>query len=173
MEGIPGVIAVDANALICACEKDGDRREKVMHLVSMVDKAKGRVIIPTPAVAEFLVNADTAGIEVLETLQKRSAVYVASFDLAAAYENSLIDAAAIGRGNKRDGSSEPWQKIKIDRQMVAIAKTHGAKLIISDDEGVRATASRVGIRAIKIDELPLPDHARQAKLPIKEPKQPK
>jgi hypothetical protein len=87
------------------------------------------------------------------------------------YENSQMDAAALGRNNKRDGGKAAWQKIKIDRQIVAIAKTQGAKFIVSDDDGVRASAARAGIKAQKIDELPLPDSARQTKLPMEEPKQ--
>lgn len=166
MDDVPAVVAVDTNVLACFCETSGDRKDKVTHLLSRIDKAKGRVIIPTPAIAEFLVHADQAGLSVLDALQNSASAYVANFDLAAAYENSLMDAAAIGRGDKRDGSLSPWQKIKIDRQVVAIAKTQGAKLIVSDDDGVCAAALRVGIRSTKIDDLPLPDSSRQAKLPI-------
>jgi len=172
MDDLPSIIAVDANVLICVCEKEGDRKEKINHLFSSIDKARGKVVIPTPAMAEFLTYADQAALAVLENLQKRASVYVASFDLASAYELSLIDAAAIGRSDKRDGRGEAWQKIKIDRQIVAIAKTYGAKLIISDDDGVRSVAARVGIKAKQVDELPIPDHARQTKLQMDEPKQP-
>lgn len=166
MDVVPTIVAVDMNVLACFCETSGERKEKVVHLLSRIDKAKGRVIIPTPAIAEFLVYADQAGLSVLDSLQGSASAYVASFDLAAAYENSLIDAAAIGRGDKRDGSALPWQKIKVDRQVVAIAKTHGAKLIVSDDDGLCAVATRVGIRSVKIDDLPLPDGSRQVSLPI-------
>jgi hypothetical protein len=169
MDALPKIIAIDANFLICNGESSGDRKDKVGHLLVCVDKAKGKVIIPTPAIAEYLVNADRAGLAVLESLQKRSSVVVANFDLPAAYETSLIDAAAIGRKDKRDGSDQAWQKIKVDRQIVAIAKSQGAKLIVSDDGGVRDTAARVGISAVCIDDLTLPEHARQAKLPIPEP----
>lgn len=171
MEPLPQIVAIDANVLICNCEASGDRKEKVAHLLARLDKAKGKVIVPTPAIGEFLVQADQAGIAILQALQGRSSVVVASFDLAAAYEASLMDAAALGRGNKRDGSEQAWQKVKIDRQNVAIAKSQGAKLIVSEDKGVRDAAARVGIRAVAIDDLPLPDHARQTKLPISEPSQ--
>lgn len=169
MEDVPNVVVIDANVLVCICEQGGDRKEKLEHLFAKIDKAKGRVVIPTPAVAEFLVNADQAGLAILESLQRRASIYIAAFDLAAAFEASQIDAAAIGRNDKRDGSSAAWQKIKIDRQIVAIGKTHGAKLIISDDAGVQATAARLGIRGISIGDIPLPDHARQGKLPIEAP----
>lgn len=169
MGDLPRIIAVDANVLVCNAGGSGDRKAKIEHLLARIDKEKGKVIVPTPAIAEYLVRADRAGLAVLDALQKRSSVVVATFDLTAAYETALIDAAAIGREDKRDGSEQAWQKIKIDRQIVAIAKSQGAKLIVSDDEGVRDTAARVGINAVSIDGLPLPDHARQTTLPIAEP----
>jgi predicted nucleic acid-binding protein len=172
MDSLPKIIAIDANVLVCLCEKSGDRKEKIDHLIAQLDKSKGKVVIPTPSIAEFLVHADQAGLGILEALQKRSSVFIASFDLAAAYENSQMDAAALGRKDKRDGSKEAWQKIKVDRQIVAIAKTQGAKFIVSDDDGVRASAARTGIKAKKIDELPLPDSAIQTKLPMEDPEQP-
>ncbi len=171
MDELPTIVAIDANVLVCACQKKGDRREKVWHLLDSLDKKKGKIAIPTPAIAEFLVRADQAALGILDALQKKASITIASFDLAAAHENALLDAAAIGRQDKKDGSDEHWQKVKIDRQIVAIAKANGAKLIVSDDAGVRANATRAGIRSLKIDELPIPDHARQRKLPIKEPKQ--
>lgn len=169
MEEFPRIVAVDANFLICLCEKAGDRWEKSMYLLERLDKVKGKLIIPTPALAEFLVFADDAAIAIMDTLAKRSSVEVSSFDTAAAFEAANMDAAAIGRKNKRDGRQEPWQKIKVDRQNVAVARAKGAAMIISDDKGVRDAATRVGIRSSDIDDLALPDHARQAKLPIAEP----
>ena len=121
----PLIVAVDCNFLVCNGEGSGDRKAKAKGLLAQVDKSRGKVIIPTPAIAEYLVNAEQAGLAMLEALQKKSSVAVADFDLAPAYEASLIDAAALGRKNKRDGSSDAWQKIKVDRQIVAIAKSNG------------------------------------------------
>lgn len=171
MDDLPTIVAIDSNVLVCACQKKGDRKERVWHLLDTLDKKKGKIVLPTPVIAEFLVRADQAALEILEILQKKSSIVIASFDLASAHDNALLDAAALGRQDKKDGSEEHWQKVKIDRQVVAVAKANGAKLIISDDAGVRANATRAGIRSLKIDELPFPDRARQQKLPIKEPKQ--
>ncbi len=131
-----------------------------------LDKVKGKLIIPTPALAEYLVHADQAGLDTVALLQKRASVTIANFDTAAAFETSQMDAAALGRGNKRDGAEEPWQRVKIDRQVVAVAKVHGARLIVSDDEGVRKAAARQGIAVMSIDELHFPDDKRQSPLPI-------
>lgn len=166
MDDFPTIVAFDCNALTCLTGPDCDDKTKLTHLFAHIDKKRGRAILPTPALAEYLVKADKAGLALIETLDNRASVKVGEFDIAAAYEASNMDAAAIGRGHKKDGSDNDWQKVKYDRQIVAIAKVHGAKLIVSNDNGVRWAAARVGMKGMGIDELPLPDHARQHKLPI-------
>lgn len=117
-----------------------------------------------PAVAEYLVGADIAALETFNKLERKAFVVVAPFDRAAAFECAQLDRAAIGGGDKKDGAKAPWQKIKIDRQIVATGKAHGATLIVSGDEGVRNNALRVGMVAKTISELELPIGARQGKL---------
>jgi hypothetical protein len=163
---IPGMVAIDCNALIALCSPESDRRTKLEHVLQQLDKAKGKLLIPIPAVAEFLVHADQASLAVHDALLRKSAIRVGNFDLRAAHENALMDGAALGRGNKKDEVDAPWQKIKIDRQIVAIARAEGARLIISDDAGVRAAALRVGMSAMSVDEIPLPDSARQVPLEL-------
>lgn len=161
----PRIVALDANALVCLCAPDTDlSRLKLMHLVESVDKLRGKILLPTPAVAEFLVLADQAALAVLDGLKRKASVLPAPFDLAAAFELSQMDAACIGRGDKRDGSPREWQKIKIDRQLVAIAKRFGAQLIVSEDGDVRAAALRAGIAMSSVGDLPIPDEARQVQM---------
>lgn len=170
MDDLPKVVALDANALICLCGKECDDRLKLEHLFSVLDKQRGIVILPTPSVSEFLIGADQAAHDMMEVLQNKASVRICPFDLAGAYECAQMNAAAIGRsgGNKRDGidPDRAWQQVKFDRQIVAIAKSNGARLIISNDSGVRACSQRVGIKTLRVDELPFPDHARQAQIPL-------
>ena len=52
----------------------------------------------------------------------------------AAIETAAATLAAVGRGDKRSGLADsPWQKLKIDRQIVAIAKSRGIRVIYSTD----------------------------------------
>jgi hypothetical protein len=95
---------------------------------------------------------------------------MAPFDRAAAFECAQIDRAALGTGDKKDSSTEYWQKIKIDRQIVAIGKAFGATLVISADGDVRSNALRVGMAAKVIRDLELPESARQRKLELVPPK---
>lgn len=148
-------IAIDANVIVawCSGETPTDIKERLDQLLLEAHRDKRRIIIPTPAMAEFLVRAEDASTAAFAALEKKAAVYVAPFDRMAAFECALLDAAALNRGDKRDGSTEPYQKIKIDRQIIAIAKVHAVGLVITEDEGVRKIAQRVGIEAKTIAEL--------------------
>lgn len=173
----PQRIAVDANFLVAHADPStsADDRARIDHLFAQAEKTRSIVIIPMPALAEFLVGAEVAGLEVLDRLERRTFVQAVPFDRAAAFECALIDRAALGGSkDKKDGTDLPWQKIKVDRQVVAIAKAKGAQMIISADGGVRNNALRIGMTAVSLQELELPESARQIKLelvtPAKTPK---
>jgi hypothetical protein len=76
----------------------------------------------------------------------------------AAIELAAVEVLARRSGSKRfPGTSEfPWQKVKFDRQIVAIAKINGAHTIYSDDGGIRTFAEDVGIKVVSCWELDLP-----------------
>jgi predicted nucleic acid-binding protein len=172
LKTLPKVIVVDANFIIayCSSKTNQDDRARIEHFIERVEKAKAKVVFPMVAVAEFLVGADLAGVEFLNTLDRKAHILMADFNRAAAFELAQIDRAAIGSGDKKDESEEPWQKIKIDRQIVAIGKAQGAQLVISNDKNVRNNALRVNVQAMKIQDLMLPESARQMNLvppPIK------
>lgn len=173
-------VAVDANVLVALVDAalSTDDRARLDEFVSQMDKAKGQIVIPMPALAEFLAGADMAGLEYLDKLERKAYIEVAPFDRKAATECALLEAASHGRATqaaangksaaaaKKDGSNGSRQKVKVDRQIVAIAKACGARAIVSGDDGVRAAALRAGVQPMTIQELPLPDSARQHKLPL-------
>ena len=100
----------------------------------------------------------------VNVLDRKRSIVVAPFDRRAAFECSFLDKAAIGQGDKRGGRHEAWQRIKVDRQIVAVARVNGATLIVANDAGLRATATAAGMTARRVDELELPDSARQQSL---------
>ena len=161
-------ILIDCNVLVAwsADSTPPDTRARLEHLLVQAGAAGQRIIIPTPVLAEFLVRTDEATAGWLSALERKAAVYVAPFDRMAAFECALIDRAALGAGDKRDGRLDPWQKIKIDRQIVAIGKALGVGLVVTEDAGVRSTALRLGMQARTLDELDLPPAGVQANLPL-------
>lgn len=171
---VPARVLVDANflvALLRPSETD-ESSMRARYLVKRIALRKGTLIIPTPVVAEYLVGADEAGITSLNAFERQAHIMLATFDRAAAFECAMLDRAAIlgPQKDKKDGSDEPWQKIKVDRQLVAIGKVHGALLAISQDKGVRTAALRSGMQACSIQELPMDPDDAQTKLPLQEPK---
>ena len=85
---------------------------------------------------------------------------IASFDTRAAIE--LADINRKADGDKRSGTDEPYQKIKIDRQIVAIAKVAGARTIYTNDKGLRTFAREAEIKTTGVHELPLPPEKAQS-----------
>lgn len=64
--------------------------------------------------------------------------------------------SAINAGDKRGGVSAPWNKIKFDRQIVAIAKINNISMIYSDDRGLAQVSAAQGISVTTVSQLPLP-----------------
>lgn len=178
LKPFPKVIVVDANFIVAYCTAitPADERARIENFIENAEKAKAKIVFPMVAVAEFLVGADLAGIEFLNTLDKKACFLMADFNRAAAYELAQIDRAAKGAGDKKDESEEQWQKIKVDRQLVATGKSLGATLVISNDKNVRNNALRIGMEGMRIQDLELPESARQMLLvpaPVKTRSKPK
>lgn len=147
-------------------QKPVDRaKERIEHLIATLDKERKKIIIPTPALSEFLARAGRAAPKILEQLNDSARFKIVPFDERAAVEAAIATYEAHQAGDKKDGSQSPWSKIKFDRQIVAIAKIEGAEVIYSDDDDVRRFAKKCGIKVIGVSELPLPP-PKQELLPL-------
>lgn len=139
------------------------------HLLESVAKADGVLVLPTPAIGELLVRTDQGTSAWLGALQKRSVVRVAPFDLRAATECAMIHRLAVKAGGKRHGtkSGEHYQKIKVDRQIAAIARVAGSDLLVTDDDNLIAVAQFIGMQVTRPSQLELPSSAAQIDLDLK------
>jgi predicted nucleic acid-binding protein len=142
---------------------------RIALLVETLSKARTRIIIPTPALSELLVRAGEGAAELVARLTRSSVFRVVSFDVRAAIELAVITRDALDDGDKRGGVEAPWNKVKFDRQIVAIAKVAGATAIYSDDRQLRTFAEQQGLRVIGLADLPVPETARQPQLPLPAP----
>lgn len=160
-------IIVDCNLLVAwvSPKTSADDKDRLDFFLETASKHKQKIIIPMPVLAEFLVRTDAATAEWLAALERKSSIEIAPFDRMAAVDCALLDRAAIGSGDKKDGVDEPWQKIKIDRQIVAIGKSRSATLVVSDDKGIRSNALRCGMLALTIAELPQSPDSAQSEIP--------
>lgn len=61
-----------------------------------------------------------------------------------------------GRCSKKGMSAADWQKIKIDRQILAIAAVNRATAIYTNDINIIAEAQFPGIPTVRLEDVPLP-----------------
>ncbi len=159
------MVVFDASVLIDLYNEKlkGDRRSRLDDLVQGLSKSKTKILIPEPALSEFLARAGKARDQYFQTLSQSSQFKVAPFGNRAAMECALLIDAALTGGDKRN-NSKTWAKAKFDWQIVAIAKCESATTIYSEDGDLARISERIKLNTVKIDDLPLPDSARQGKL---------
>ena len=160
------MIILDTNALVrlLTHKEKSDDAARFRGMTAGAKKSGIVIGIPAPAFAEFLVRTDDATFEYLTVVERKQAIKVLPFDRRAAHECALLDRHALETGRKKGDSSKAWQHVKIDRQIVAIAKVANAAQIISGDLDLRTLALRTGLNAINVDDLPIPTEGKQREL---------
>jgi hypothetical protein len=98
----------------------------------------------------------------IEKLKTFGAFQIRAYDERAAIELAARY-VATKKTNKERAKQDPWNKIKYDLQIVAIAKTQGASAVYSDDEQLREFARECGMDAYGLSDLTVP--STQPKLP--------
>lgn len=130
--------------------------ERIGLLLSGMD-ARDTIIVATPVLAEILVKAADGAPDVLFALQGLARIKIAAFDERAAVETAMMTRQALAAGGKGGGSDQPWQKVKFDRQIIAIARVHGASTIYADDRGLANFAKSLRMDVVSSWDLPLPE----------------
>ena len=95
----------------------------------------------------------------LRVLENRKAMRVEPFYKKAAVHCASLDSQAISDSDKKDGVQSSWQKVKIDRQIVAIAQAARCDRIVTGDPDVEKIAARAAIETafVRPVDLPLAD----------------
>jgi predicted nucleic acid-binding protein len=125
-------------------------RERIEFLVDTLSASKTRVLVPAPVLAEVLVYGGSATADYLQKLRSESVFVVGDFNALAAAECAQLTRAALSTGSKKGKLKVAWQKVKIDRQIIAIARVSQADTLYTVDEGLAglATASQLKVRGI-------------------------
>lgn len=153
-------IVIDANVLVALFRMAVDDLEKVRidGLVADAKASRRRLIIPSPALSEFAAKAQQ---HEMDFLLGQSVFKIAPFDAKAALEcGEMLRAWATGM----DGNKKDRHKAKFDMQILAIAKSNGASLLVTGDGNLRRKASREKIETKQIEDLPIPESARQHRI---------
>lgn len=169
------MICVDNNFLVLLIKPDltsvidpatGVPTERIPERIELLqetwEKDNEVILIPDPALAEFLMFADEDADRLfyLNEFRTKQSFEIKPFDTAVA-----IELAAMYIREKREMSNNKRKELKakgtkthmsFDRQIVAIAKFHSVTAIYSDDKGVKAFGDIHGVKVVRTFELPLP-----------------
>lgn len=140
-----------------------NHRHRIDALLDEFSAKRGKIIIPTPSLSEALTFTDRPQ-EYFDLLESYACIEVVPFDQRAALELSLITRQAIGAGNKKSGVDADWQQVKLDRQIVAIAKVSNATVLYTDDSNQAAFARLAGLDVCHTWDLPLTGKHAQSDL---------
>ena len=118
---------IDATTLVYFLESDSkaplnpetnkpisDAKARIGHLIKTLEDQGETLIIPTPALSEVLVHADTAGPEHLRILNRVKCVQIVAFDVRAAVELAAMTRDALRAGDLRAGTTTTRAKLKFD-----------------------------------------------------------
>jgi len=175
-------VAFDANFLLLVLKPDRPYesapgqpiplcKERIEHLIASLSQEKARILIPAPAFSEVLVHDDKKVNEWIEALQSLTRFEVGDFDRRAAIELAIQTRKLMSAGDKRGGGTESWQKIRLDRQIAAIAKVNQCERLYSNDKGLVSFANAIGITTTRVEDLPIPASAQQMAINLGEGKE--
>jgi predicted nucleic acid-binding protein len=131
-------------------------KERVLLLLEELRLSNEKVVIPTPALTEFLVHAEEAGPRYLDEIQKSSKFKIASYGVRAAIDVAQVIAEAVTRKDKRDGTRDTLAKVNFDRQIAGTCKAEGCHTLYTDDHTLKNFARRLGLRVVTLADLPTP-----------------
>ncbi len=131
-------------------------KEKIEYLISRLSASGQKIIVTTPSLSELLCFAFDDPQQVLTSLTGNYRFRIEAFDTIAAIEAAVMTADAIARKDKKAGLRASWQKVKVDRQIVAIAKTRKVDAVYSNDHDIRALAERENLTVHSVWSLSNP-----------------
>jgi hypothetical protein len=139
-------------------------QERIDYLVQTMSQRKDKIIIPTPALSEFMLLAHDRWNDYLTIIRRKSVFEISGFDDPESVE--LVEHWRKHGDKKKLKANRPetWAKLKYDRQIIAIAATRRVERIYSTDSDLHEFAIELGRQSYDLCDLPLPPPS-QAKLP--------
>lgn len=102
-------------------------KERAEGLIKRLEKNKRKVLLPTPAIAELLTAIGPSAQQYVNTVSRSRVFEIGSFDARCAAELALLNRDTFAENDKKN-KAEPYQKIKVDRQIIAICKVAGTRV---------------------------------------------
>lgn len=149
-------------------------KERLDFLIADLDAQGETILIPLPALTEFLVLVGNAAPEYLAMIHKLPRFVIRDYTEKAAIELAAVIRKALdSRGNidkeldskrKRDFVEATWAKVNFDRQIVAIAKVEPVSKFYSTDRDVHVHAKLMGVPCFDLADMRLPPEKSQMEL---------
>jgi predicted nucleic acid-binding protein len=140
-------------------------RERAENVVVTLQKQRRKIIIPAPALAELLTVIGPTAHQYVNLLSRSRIFEIGVFDARGAAELALLNRDTFHHQDQKTGA-EPYQKRKVDRQIVAICKVYGVTELYTDDKDLAKRALLCGITPLRISDCAIPDSARQTSLQL-------
>ena len=122
-------------------------KERAQAILDQAARRNDLVLVATPILAEVLIPVVEAAGAWVSEFQNSPHILLRGFGDRAAIELAIRSRLARDAGNKRDGATGPWAKVKYDRQLLAIARVEGASCVYTTDEDVFKHAAAFGVEA--------------------------
>lgn len=135
-------------------------KKRAEALVEALGKSRQRIVVPTPAAAELLTAIGPTAQQYFDIIVRSRLFEFASFDPRCAIELACLNREIFSVSDPKN-PNEAYQKIKIDRQIIAIFRVAGVENIYTDDDGMAKRARLCGLVPIATAELALPAEDRQ------------
>ena len=136
---------------------------RIEALLGDAKQNRTTVLIPTPVLSEILVYTEARRYDLIELISQSAYLKIGDFDQKSAIELAEMN-IEVAKAVKDYRTEEPYQKSKLDRQIVAIAKANSCSKLYTTDRGLKNFAERVGLDVRHLADIPIPDSARQADL---------
>jgi hypothetical protein len=132
-------------------------------LVESLARSRQKIIIPTPAQAELLTAIGPTAQQYFDIIGRSRLFEIASFDSRCAIELACLNRDVFSAHDPKH-AHEAYQKIKIDRQIIAVFKVAGVEKVYTDDGGMARRARLCGLDPVATWQLELPTEDRQMRI---------
>lgn len=140
-------------------------RERADAVVEQLSKRRVKIILPAPACAELLTVIGPEAQQYLSVVSQSRVFEVAAFDNRCASELAFLNRDTFKLQDIKN-RAEPYQKVKVDRQIIAICRVNNVAEIYTDDGALGNRARLCGIVPKGIADIPIPESARQLKMEL-------
>ena len=148
-------------------------QDRIDELIENLRADRDKILIPAPALSEFLFMAGNDGPLYLAEIDSDPVWQVGAFDTRAAIELAALNLEIKRKLSKTkqkidEETTDTKAKVTFDKQIVAIAVANEVNTIYSDDKGVKNFGGYASVEVIPMWDLPLPS-AKQLDLLVEEP----